>query len=717
MIREVILRDFSNWSAEKQLAEFQAYKKLGSFSPFTDADYALMEMVINNPNAEVSVQCEDGVCGIVNESHFFSELNITLNESVDSFKQVLVDLMNEPGVTRYYKSKGNKEHLLKLFKKALSHIDNPKFLEKIKHYLNQLPSKSNITNGVMIKWEKDIYKSDRATMELYAKNKFIDFGRSPTDTDDKNDHGDPLVLNYNVITPEDIGSKQGLSALLVLDLLHGLNLEKTKTYIHNLRTSLADIGTQSTTDEQPPTDKKLKKQKASAEIATILNNMTNMHDLVTVGSSIKGNSETLDLNNQTFDSYLAANRIVFQDVDENGMNFETRMTNRIKVKYGIKDASENLSTVTAKRISILEQINAKGITAVDWETVRTLPGFPDEGLLKKPNPIDIAKLLNQAFTAMKNAGTPYAEAAEKLVTFGDAGEGRGEKFVEFVFPFANSGGQESFDIQIGPQKYEVKTYKADANNKTIAESIRLGQEGSIFKVDKFTRLFMFLTDLSKIFTEGPESNNYAAVKEMLNDAITEESYNEIAKLLHATTSSGNTIIDQIKKGEFSYTNIEKTSTILDILNIGFKSIKENNFYYLKIYLNDENYNLSVEPVKPSKVSELVGVDDGSEITFAVKSRITKASEQDVKNSILRILANSDIFTTKNYLHTMIEDGMTRINDEFKLHPMIIISDHLRGGDKNIAVVGVFNRFKFNDITQSGFKVVPEDYTVAKSSNN
>lgn len=67
MIKEVVLRDFPNWTPEKQLSEFQAYKKLGGFSPFSEADYALMEMVMNNPNAEISVQCEDGVCGIVKD--------------------------------------------------------------------------------------------------------------------------------------------------------------------------------------------------------------------------------------------------------------------------------------------------------------------------------------------------------------------------------------------------------------------------------------------------------------------------------------------------------------------------------------------------------------------------------------------------------------------------------------------------------------------------
>ncbi len=705
MIREVVLRDFPNWSSEKQLAEFQAYKKLGSFSPFTEADYELMEMVINNPNAEVSVECADGVCSIISSEidiDLVEEFEIPLTESVDGFKQLIIDLLKEPGVTKYYKSKDDKEHLLQLYRQALKHIDRPKFLDKMRQYLNQLPAKSNITSQTLVKWEKNIYKSDRSTMRLLSKNHFIEFGN-----DD-----DPIVLKYTEITPQDVGMKQGLSAMLVLDLLHGLTNEKIKTYIHNMRTHLSDIVT---TVIQPTTDEaKTRKEQVSEEIKSMLKSMENMHDLVTVNSTIKGNSVPVDMHDKTFETYLASNGITFEDVDEQGLNFETRMFNRIAAKYEITEIPPNMSLITAKRLAILEQVNAKNITTANWEHIRTLDGFPSEELLKKPNPSQVATLLNMAFTAMKNANPTFADAAETMITYGDAGEGRGEKFVEFVFPFANSGGQESFDIQIGPQKYEVKTYKADANSKTIAESIRLGQEGSIFKVDKFTRLFMFLTDLAKIFTDEVGSNNYEAVSEMLNDAITEESYNEIARLLHTTTSNGNTIIDQIKKGEFSYANIEKASAILDILNIGFKSIKENNFYYLKIYLNDENYNLSVEPVRPALAKDLVGVDDGSEITFAVKSRITKASEQDVKNSILRILANSDIFTTKNYLQTMIDDGMTRINDEFKLHPMIIISDHLRGGDTSIAAVGVFNRFKFNDITQSGFKVVPEDYTVVKS---
>lgn len=67
MLKEVVLRDFPNWDYERQLSEYQAYKKMGTYSPFTEADYKLMETVMNNQNAEIAIECNDGVCEIVAE--------------------------------------------------------------------------------------------------------------------------------------------------------------------------------------------------------------------------------------------------------------------------------------------------------------------------------------------------------------------------------------------------------------------------------------------------------------------------------------------------------------------------------------------------------------------------------------------------------------------------------------------------------------------------
>lgn len=66
MIREKVLKEFSSWSVDKQLSEYQSYKSIGGY--FTDADFTLMEMIINNPNIAVSVECVDGICDLHEES-------------------------------------------------------------------------------------------------------------------------------------------------------------------------------------------------------------------------------------------------------------------------------------------------------------------------------------------------------------------------------------------------------------------------------------------------------------------------------------------------------------------------------------------------------------------------------------------------------------------------------------------------------------------------
>jgi len=87
MLREQILKDFPSWSPEKQLAEFQGYKSLGSFSPFTEDDYLVMEAVMNNQN--VAIECENGVCSIKdieNEVEEFVEIN---------YKELLESILKE----------------------------------------------------------------------------------------------------------------------------------------------------------------------------------------------------------------------------------------------------------------------------------------------------------------------------------------------------------------------------------------------------------------------------------------------------------------------------------------------------------------------------------------------------------------------------------------------------------------------------------------------
>ena len=82
MIKENVLKEFPSWSAEKQIAEYQAYKSMGDYSPFSEIDYQLMEMVMNNPNAEI--ECENGVCSIIESEITEEKLEEDIVEALDA---------------------------------------------------------------------------------------------------------------------------------------------------------------------------------------------------------------------------------------------------------------------------------------------------------------------------------------------------------------------------------------------------------------------------------------------------------------------------------------------------------------------------------------------------------------------------------------------------------------------------------------------------------
>lgn len=97
MIKEIILKDFPTWDAEKQLSEYQGYKALGDYSPFNESDYQLMEMVMNNPNAEV--ECKDGVCELVtsvtqqmDNVNTMEALELNVAECLDKLEEAVITL-------------------------------------------------------------------------------------------------------------------------------------------------------------------------------------------------------------------------------------------------------------------------------------------------------------------------------------------------------------------------------------------------------------------------------------------------------------------------------------------------------------------------------------------------------------------------------------------------------------------------------------------------
>ncbi len=318
-----------------------------------------------------------------------------------------------------------------------------------------------------------------------------------------------------------------------------------------------------------------------------------------------------------------------------------------------------------------------------------------------PGPGEIKTVLNTTFEYMKKAGLPWSKYAEKLINHSDSAEGRGEKFIEFALPYSSSGGQSSYDLKIGPMIYEIKTYTIKDN--TIAP-IRLGQEGNVFKVEKFARLFIFLSDVSKLFNN--EQNNYKLLITLFSNSMTEKNFMLISKMLNDSSMTGSkySLIDQLRKGEFSNSHMTLFQKVIKLLEKSLIGVKQNNFYFMKIFLKDKNLDLAITPLDTTN-SKLTGnIESGETITFETKDVFSKSDQEEMVSTILRILSNKEIFE-ENYLNQIVAEAITGINKEFKMHPMIILND-FKTGDHDIACGGIFTEFYFHQITQNKFKIVP-----------
>ena len=224
-------------------------------------------------------------------------------------------------------------------------------------------------------------------------------------------------------------------------------------------------------------------------------------------------------------------------------------------------------------------------------------------------------------------------------------------------------------------------------------------------------------DLKIVFDE--EGKNYDVSRAMMGSALSKKIADSINNFLYSG-KNGKSLLEQIRKGELSHTNIDQIGVLLNTLKMVFTKVQENDFYFLKIFLKNDNIDLIIEPITPSSVENLSLVGEGTEIKFKISStKIPVGSKEIVKSAIMRILGNTEIINrAESYLLDMIDEGMTLINAEFQKHPMIILYDHKGKAPKQdgVACVGVYTHFKFTDITQNGFKVIPAEMEM-KSTNS
>lgn len=116
MIREKVLKEFSSWDIEKQKTELTAYKNLNDYSPFTEEDYVLMEMAMNDPDRELSIKCKDGICELILEGDL--DIDEILSESYEmsaATNKTTLDILKKIyGYVKNLKKQKPEMHTLKL---------------------------------------------------------------------------------------------------------------------------------------------------------------------------------------------------------------------------------------------------------------------------------------------------------------------------------------------------------------------------------------------------------------------------------------------------------------------------------------------------------------------------------------------------------------------------------------------------------------------------
>lgn len=737
MIKEIVLRDFPNWTPEKQLSEYQGYKAMGEYSPFSDADYTLMEMVMNNPNAEIEVVCEDGVCQLVkdliseneaieseelNESEFKEIIELLifeeiLNENEDNIGQESINKLKVFIETLFLEPKfkqtimAGKSQYIKIFASIFKKLrSNPSYRKNFTTFLTKISYrgfKSVVPKTVTSDEWRDLVDVEKFDFSL---DKMITLRH-------------PLKDAYWII---DLILTSSLTAGLKVEYIKSLkqliSLDPDEKKDNNV------ISSNTKEDEHVEKDFDSTYKEDDSEILTMLKDMANSHDELV--NPITNNSEAISLDQSYEDYFINAmkkkNASLGNEGDEE-FKIESFVSSVMEEhpEWAAKAEVENMTAtdflssdkvndlILEKRINLMSKVSSKFTTEQIKEVHDWIENSFSKNDLQKPSPAKISDILNTIYST-----SPNKELIHSLLVHGDTAEGRGEKLIEFVFHYAISGGGESFDIKIGVQKYEVKTYieMGEGDNKKLSGSIRLGQEGNLFKSDKFTRFFIFMTDLSYVFKDGNED----VVKSMLGETISSETFDQISNILDSN------IIEQLKKGEFSASNIIKANKILNLLKLSFMKMKDNEFFYMKVYIKNKNMNFVISKASPDPRKK--DISNEAEVKFVASIQVSDDTDREIKAALMRILGNTDLIHSDGYISEMAVEAMEEINNAFETkHPMILLNDlkganktkpgkdngvkvdAYPGANKTKACLGVFNKFKMGDITQRGFKVYPVDY--------
>lgn len=719
MIRESVLKDFSNWDSEKQLSEYQAYKKLGDYSPFSEIDYRLMEMIMNNPNVEI--ECENGICEIIrdeNDERLDESLKPT-PDSIEKFKMVLsmiFDMDNEYPDVDYLNLSDDILNTIKKMSRAKTNDDDVDLL-----FDKGLVQESNKKNSVIYAMKQEL---DGSILKISKNPDLI----ALVDKLDTRKINIKELLDYPIFRimlqacNKAVNYNKNMIESIYKDKEHAIfvynNIKKVGRFFNELKKQahLLFLRLQKQDDAASFNKNKLAREKNLKKLKDIRDDLQKeiqeIKDDIKVAEKSGSEDEVTKLKSslttkighlQDVSSDYALSKSALTGIEETEIDMYEKNKSNNGTKPDSEDSSSSSGNTQASDLyKNLAKLNKAKNDRVDEDIEQIQKYF--KGKTVEQSIDDLNKLLSvklvssgkivQILDEVDVLGLKLAKETIDLLhkSYDSEGKGygKGELFFHYTMGSEIQGGGESFDVKLPTGKYEVKSYDLK-NDKMESSGIRLGSYGNMNNFDEFNQLSSLLKNIKVVFKDG-----YGILNSMYKASATKD-FKDLIK----SKSKGMGLIDVLRSGEITPTNIEEVSNSIrdtkKLLDTAMDSIEANDYKMLELFgegISDVKYILDEDEIPIPKEN-----GDKMTLTMNVKEIDDETKYKFINN--VRELRKLEAWTTPNYVFNALKNINRELMNIMKDHKLILLANK---GQREIH--GVYDQFVISKITQGVVRIIP-----------
>jgi len=726
MLRKTVLTQFPTWDYERQLKEYNGYKKLGDFSPLIVGDLMLMKMIMDNHNVGLSVRCDsDGVCSIIGGDRLDEALNKSNITKLDLFIHALFDVENEP--------------------------DRPDggLSDDLKTAIMSLKSKEGTDDLLMKSSPSDFNDIEHRDIATYVK-----------DFPNKNI---PLTIDKDasfIKAAFGIGDKITIADIFKIPLMKAIALTLIGHPLSALTghsskgelTSEAAAGKTAATflykinkDENSPFKKLARIKKLGPVLEQIekrINTLNKLKDDESFRESRIKQYKNLENDLTAYDTALKVEEKKLKNA-ESAEDKEKAKAKILEIKNLIMTTEHLMKKFNQTTNELVAELDKAPVSAEEQQKKADDAANAAKRKLEKENS-DTTKLKSDIFEGIKKRilaeggnellekfiklkgiitepelnsaaidringllGTDESGVKKYIIElFHEIGKntwGRGELLVAYLCGdnVVAQGPSQPFDIDFrGKKQYEVKGYDLSGNTMD-SNGIRLGKDGKISGFEPYYDLMKVLGTVQQILDNNERIKLIASFAKGTD--LNNREVEEIVADLRQSTDNGGSVYEIIKSGEITVDSLIKTNIVLEKMKQLLEKVKNNNFHYAKIVDNSKNIYRIVGEVQHLSLTSTEQENASNKLQFLCSLVIDE--KETIK--LIDTLLGYKFIKEDNFLLKILNQIQTKVNIDMEKHPLLLVSGESTNPPK---IHGLYTDFVFVKISQGIVRISPVELT-------